>query len=462
MIDVNDIHSELNPAKVAEVRELDSLAALQTTIEELAAHGRSCSIAGGRHAMGGQQFLAGGTLLETRGLSGVLGFDRQHGLLEVEAGIQWPALVAWLEAEQEGQPEQWAIAQKQTGADRFTIGGSVSANGHGRGLAMQPLVGDVEALRIVGPSGDVEVCSRSENADLFALVVGGYGLFGVIYSVTLRLVRRRVLERVVELVDAEGLDQRFRDRVTGGFLYGDFQFSTDASSDRFLRRGVFSCYRPLGEARPIPSGQRVLSRDDWQSLLVLAHIDKAEAFRRYSEHYLATDGQLYWSDLHQMGDYVDGYHHALDARLSPGSKASEMITEIYVPLERLDNLLGAAAEELRRLGADVIYGTVRLIKRDDVTRLAWARSDFACVIFNLHVEHSESGIAAARTAFRRLIDLAIERDGSYFLTYHRWASTEQLLTCYPALPDVISAKRARDPANVFSSDWYRDCLDRTG
>ena len=54
---------------------------------------------------------------------------------------------------------------------------------------------------------------------------------------------------------------------------------------------------------------------------------------------------------------------------------------------------------------EVIYGTVRLIERDDETFLAWAREPWACVIFNLHVTHTPAGIAAATDAFRRLIDL---------------------------------------------------------
>ena len=36
--------------------------------------------------------------------------------------------------------QAWAFAQKQTGADRLTIGGSLSANMHGRGLTMPPFV----------------------------------------------------------------------------------------------------------------------------------------------------------------------------------------------------------------------------------------------------------------------------------------------------------------------------------
>ena len=56
---------------------------------------------------------------------------------------------------------------------------------------------------------------------------------------------------------------------------------------------------------------------------------------------------------------------------------------------------------LRRRRANVIYGTVRLIEKDDETFLAWARDRYACVIFNLHIEHTPQKIEQAAAAFRR-------------------------------------------------------------
>ena len=58
-------------------------------------------------------------------------------------------------------------------------------------------------------------------------------------------------------------------------------------------------------------------------------------------------------------------------------------------------------------------------------------------------------------AFRRLIDYAIERDGSYCMTYHRYARQDQLLACYPQFPEFLELKRKYDPDERFQSDWYR-------
>ena len=452
---VNDIQSHLNETVVDEIVAVESLSSTQDAIVQAGANGKPVAIAGGRHAMGGQQFCTSGWLLDTRGMAQVLSFDREAGLIEVEAGIQWPALIDHLSAVQGDREPQWGIAQKQTGADRLSIGGAIAANVHGRGLAMQPLISNIESFVLVDAEGQALTCSREENGELFRLATGGYGLFGCIYSAKLRLVQRQTLERVVEVRLIDELALLFEQRISDGFLYGDFQFASDETSDDFLRRGVFSCYRPIERAGPPPPGQRALSRDDWQKLIYLAHTNKAEAFKLYSTHYLATSGQLYYSDAHQLADYTDGYHARVDDLLGSSAPSTEMITEIYVPRDRLSGFMAAAAADFRANGVNLIYGTIRLIERDDESFLAWATDRWACIIFNLCTLHTPDGLAHSAAAFRRLIDLAIEQGGKYYLTYHRWASGEQVEKCYPQFPEFLELKRRHDPEERFQSDWYR-------
>jgi len=452
---VNDIHSELNETVVEDVIALDSLDSIQNAVRGAADSGTPVAIAGGRHAMGGQQFCAGGLLLDTRGLDQVLDFDRERGVIEVEAGLQWPGLIEWLREEQQAGEPQWGIAQKQTGADRLSLGGAIAANVHGRGLTLKPIVADIESFLLVDAEGAAITCSREQNPELFRLVVGGYGLLGCVYSAKVRLVRRQVLERVVEIGSLDELMSLFDQRIADGFLYGDFQFAIDPASEDFLRRGVFSCYRPVEGADAPSAGQRALSTDDWQNLIYLAHTDKARAWEVYSTHYLATSGQLYYSDAHQFADYSDGYHGPLDARLGAADPATEMITEIYVPRERLADFMAAVADDFREDATNVVYGTIRLVERDDETFLAWATDRWACIIFNICTTHTPAGIERSAEAFRRLIDRGIERGGKYYLTYHRWATREQVEACYPQFAEFLRLKREFDPDELFQSEWYR-------
>jgi len=452
---LNDVHSRLNRTTVEEIVRPRTVAELADALRRAARRGRAVSVAGGRHAMGGQQFARGSVHLDTRDLAQVIRFDRDARQLEVEAGIQWPALVRHYLDAQQGETRTLGIAQKQTGADRFTVGGSLGANAHGRVLARKPMIADVESFQLMDGDGEIRTCSRKENAELFRLAIGGYGLFGVMTAATLRLVPRQKVERVVEMVNVDDLMAAFESRIHQGFLFGDCQFGIDPASDEFLRRGVFSCYRPVEPDRPIPEEQQRLSDDNWRTLIHLAHVDKKEGFGRYARYYLGTTGQLYWSDLHQMSTYLDDYHAALDQKLGARVKGSEMISELYVPRPALAGFMAAAREDFRRHGVNVIYGTIRLIEEDDECFLAWAKRPYACVIFNLHTEHSPAGIERSAEAFRRLIDIARERDGSYFLTYHRWARREQVEACYPQFREFMRHKQEYDPDDRFQSEWWR-------
>src|SRR4029077_18219072 len=99
---INDVHSQLNPTEIAAVASPRTIDDLQDTILRARRSGRSVSIAGGRHAMGGQQFSTGALLVDTRQLNRVVAFDRERGIVAAEGGIQWPELTAFLEEAQRG------------------------------------------------------------------------------------------------------------------------------------------------------------------------------------------------------------------------------------------------------------------------------------------------------------------------------------------------------------------------
>jgi FAD/FMN-containing dehydrogenase len=452
---VNDVHSRLNPTRVALVVDVRSAEDARAAILAAGTENLPVCVAGGRHAMGGQQFASGAVLLDTQSYGGVRHFDSERGLVEVESGIQWPELIAWLVEHQSGAERQWGIRQKQTGADRLSIGGAVAANVHGRGLTLRPFIADVEALTLIGADGERRRCSRTENAELFRLVCGGYGLFGFVDTVTLRLIPRHKVRRTVEIETADRLIRRFDERIADGYEFGDFQFALDPRSDDFLRRGIFSCYKPAPSDTPIPENQRALSPSDWKKLLWLAHVDKQGAWDAYAKHYLGTDGQVYWSDTHQLSTYIDDYHSWFDEETKAVHSATEIISELYVPREALADFLAEAADDFRLNRVECIYGTIRLIERDDESFLAWAREPYACTIFNIHTRHTPAGVELSAAAFRRLIDMAASRKGSWFLTYHTFGTRSQLLACYPQLPEFLRLKRRYDPAERFQSEWYR-------
>ena len=455
---LNDVHSQLNPTQVAKVWEPKTLEELRRMILDAARAGQRISVSGGRHAMGGQQFATDSIHLDLSALRRVLDADSTRGLLHIEAGAQWPAIIAATQGMVAGDGRPWSIRQKQTGVDAVSLAGSISANAHGRGMMMGPIVDHIENLTIIDARGEPVFCSREENAGLFSLVIGGYGLFGVIYSATLRLMPRQRLERVVDVIDLDDAQRAVYRRAEEGCVYGDFQFAIDTADPRFLRRGVFACYRPVAadDEEETPAD---LPKDTWLELLRLAHENKREAFRLYAQYYVSTDGKRYWSDTMQLSTYIPTYVEFLEqsraATHQDAVRETLVIGEHYVPREKLLDFMGEAKEILLRHKTEVIYGTIRAIQKDSTTFLPWAKEDFVCVIFNLRTPHTDEGRSLTEKTFRALIDASNQKGGCVFLTYHRYATVRQVETAYPNFRAWLQCKRHYDPDELFTSDWYQ-------
>ena len=120
---VNDVHSQLNRTRVRELLTPRTRDELVEIVCSASRKGVPISVSGCRHSMGGQQFATDSICIDTRSLERVISFDQERGLIEAEAGIQWPKLIRTYLDAQGNSAKQWGIAQKQTGADTFTLGG---------------------------------------------------------------------------------------------------------------------------------------------------------------------------------------------------------------------------------------------------------------------------------------------------------------------------------------------------
>src|SRR5205809_7681481 len=76
---VNDIHSQLNATRVHRVVKPPSVDAVVQLVQSARQEGRPLSIAGGRHAMGGQQFGSETTLVDMGAMKRELGFAASRG-----------------------------------------------------------------------------------------------------------------------------------------------------------------------------------------------------------------------------------------------------------------------------------------------------------------------------------------------------------------------------------------------
>src|SRR5256885_2673395 len=130
--------------------------------------------------MGGQTIYPGGIQINMLPFKG-MNLDEGRNLLHVQAGAKWADVILYLD--QHGR----SVAVMESD-NSFTVGGSLSVNCHGWQYDRPPIASTVESFRLMKADGSVIRCSRTQNRELFSLVLGGYGLFGIILDADLRVV----------------------------------------------------------------------------------------------------------------------------------------------------------------------------------------------------------------------------------------------------------------------------------
>ena len=111
-------------------------------------------------------------------LDRVLRVDPTRGCVEVQASASWSALAQKACARAEAFVAQWRRSGEHIGEAVAT--NAAGPDGH-------PIVRHVEGLTLVTAEGELRRVNRASHAELFALAVGGQGIFGTPYSITLNL-----------------------------------------------------------------------------------------------------------------------------------------------------------------------------------------------------------------------------------------------------------------------------------
>jgi FAD/FMN-containing dehydrogenase len=133
---------------------------------------------------------------------------------------------------------------------------------------------------------------------------------------------------------------------------------------------------------------------------------------------------------------------------------TDILQEYFIPQQRLPEFVDGLHKIVDVNGANLINVTIRIVHKDTITALPYAREDmFAYVLyFNQKFNDRESQILQKTTT--DLIDLALGLDGTYYLPYQLFYSPVQLRKAYPDFDRFLAAKKLYDPSRLFTNKFY--------
>ena len=440
---VNDA-SQVNQTRHGGVIHLSSdlnqsVVLIREALERAKKEGLKIMPMGSRHSMGKQSFQDGAILLNTLPMNGM---EMDGSFLKVQAGARWFEVIRFL------ADLGLTVEIMQSNAD-FSVGGTLSVNAHGWQPGRPPVASSVEKISVLMQSGEVQICSRTENADLFRHVLGGYGLFGVILEAWIRPVPNKVLQ------------SQSREVKTENFLTAWKQISEEGAELAYGRLSVapatffesvwLTRYLPVGEEiarNPEPysiDGKARLSRAIFRASV---NSDRGKSFRHWMERSFGGElsGTSPRSRLLSEPAKVFGNH-------DPSKR--DLLLEYFVPMDQFSIFVKKAAPVIRREYDSLLNVTVREIARDVDSALPYAREDMFGLVMLFTIDRtleSEKGISEMAG---QLIELADSLRGTFYLPYRNFATPEQIRRSYPGFSAFLAKKEELDPREIFSSGFYQ-------
>lgn len=172
--------------------------------------------------------LAGGVVLDNRGLVGISAID-ELGRVRVGAGVSFDELLTNV------MVQGWFVPVTP-GTRQVTMGGAVGADVHGKGHHVDgSFANHVTSIRVVTPTG-VVVATPTDHAELFWATTGGLGLTGVVTEVTLTLIKITT-DRVLVDTDRFGSLNDVMDTMTDSDDHYRFSVAWVDCMARGARRG---------------------------------------------------------------------------------------------------------------------------------------------------------------------------------------------------------------------------------
>ncbi|KAL6051450.1 Accessory Sec system protein Asp3 [Balamuthia mandrillaris] len=377
----------------------------------------------------------------------------------------------------------------------FSVGGTLAVNAHGI-TSDFALAESVVSFRLVKADGSIVECSRpqekegkeiaeenEEGAELFGCALGGYGMFGIITEVVMKVdVNVNLIVDTLPMLSlpdfAHIYDHVLKNPTEDVVIkLARLDITTMEHIDLFLFRNASSSSKEVGKTI---------------SYLPLRPREMSGASRLIYKWLAPTVKELRFALEHRLGVALDWNSNAEQQRNLLMYESAEPLAKLFEPLFRTDDTFvlqeyfvpkrnflawvrraktilveehvsspasspassSASASSSAPL-CNLLNITVRFVHKDKDTALPYARcpeGSFAFVLY-YRITRSAEGDALLADLHRRLVAITLDLNGTFYLPYRHHYSDEDLRRAYPDIDRFWEKKAKYDPDGLFDSLW---------
>ena len=443
-----DDASGLNLTKVHSIIQVpshkdDIVLQLRNILEYAEKNNKRISIAGAKHSMGGHTIYPDGILLNMRPYSS-MSLDTVNNILTIGSGALWSDALQYLNKYDRSVSVMQAFSS-------FSIGGSTSVNGHGWQHNAPPVSSTIVSFSFMKADGQILECDRINNEELFGLAIGGYGLFGIILDIKLRVVDNRNLKFKSYKFRSDEYIDHFEEYVDNDpsvqLVFGRLNIS----NKKFLQEATLNIFRSSVE--DVNHQGRITENE--RSVQLKRLVFRSTVNSEYGK-------RLRWNlenNLRELSSKLTfTRNQVLNDNVSivknNDSTSTDILHEYFIPRRNLDQYIEGLKQILPNEKIDLLNITIRNVYPDTDSFLRYADEEMFAFVMLFNQRNDPEHEMEMRALSNSLARLTHSLDGTYYLPYRLHVDKTLFKKMYPQSDEFFRLKLKYDPEEIFQNRFY--------
>ena len=441
-----DDASQLNLTKIDTIIKVPSekteiVEQLQHILKYAKAKDLKISIAGAQHSMGGHSIYPNGIVLNMLPYKH-MELDTTNNILTIGSGALWQDAIEYLDKPQKSIKVMQAFSS-------FSIGGSISVNGHGWQKDVPPISSSLISFTLMNSDGEILNCSRQSNPELFGLAIGGYGLFGIILDVKLKVVDNEALQFKYIRLSPKNYVDYYKKFVSSNpnvnLVFGRLRIS----NKKFLEEATLNYFEKV-EEKPLSLNFQE-TKDQETKRLVFRSTVNSEYGKRLRWDLETGMNKVSKNNIFSRNELLNDHVSLIENK---NRNSTDLLQEYFIPERNFNQFISDIKPILLKSKLDLLNITIRAVNKDEDSYMNYAKEDVFGFVFLFNQKKTEDEEKAMKMLTNQLVDVAIKNEGTFYLPYRLHIDKNKMRKVYPKSDAFFELKRKYDPEELFQNKFY--------
>lgn len=398
------------------------------------------SIAGAKHSMGGHTIYPNGIVLNMLPYK-QMELDTANNILTIGSGALWENALKYLD----NYGKSIAIMQAFSS---FSIGGSISVNGHGWQKDVPPISASVISFTLMKENGEIVNCSRQENQELFKLVIGGYGLFGIVLDVKLKVVENESLQYKYIRLSPDNYVNYYKKYISENpnvnLVFGRLRIS----NKHFLEEATLNFFEKVAGTIPVMQNKK---STEAQRLVFRGSVN-SEYGKRLRWDLETGMNKVSKNEIYSRNELLNDHVSLIENK---DRSSTDLLQEYFIPERNFNQFITDMKPILRNSKIDLLNITIRGVHQDNDSYLSYARENVFGFVLLFNQKKTDKQETEMKKLTNQLLEVALKNEGTFYLPYRLHINKEKMRKPYPNADKFFQLKLKYDPSELFNNRFYK-------